>query len=154
MKKLIRNIFVIVLMISLIGILAVGALALKSGNTQIQPRQAGNIDIKTSDGEVTMTKEETAETLGTFLAKLRDENLTKEQMLDDINKIHDIFANIEYYNQYNVDEHVSRLLFQLENIIQNSSNLEESRQDINDILDTLDKDYKELKEIPNKHENE
>lgn len=141
-------------MISLIGILAVGALALKSGNTQIQPRQAGNIDIKTSDGEVTMTKEETAETLGTFLAKLRDENLTKEQMLDDINKIHDIFANIEYYNQYNVDEHVSRLLFQLENIIQNSSNLEESRQDINDILDTLDKDYKELKEIPNKHENE
>lgn len=154
MKKLIRNIFVIVLMISLIGILAVGALALKSGNTQIQPRQAGNIDIKTSDGEVTMTKEETAETLGTFLAELRDENLTKEQMLDDINKIHDIFADIEYYNQYNVDEHVSRLLFQLENIIQNSSNLEESRQDINDILDTLDKDYKELKEIPNKHENE
>ena len=100
-----------------------------------------------------MTKEETVDTLGTLLTELRNESLTKEQMLDIINRIHGIFADIEYYNQYNVDEHVSRLLFQLENIIQSSSNLAESRQDINDILDTLDKDYKELKEIPNKHEN-
>lgn len=154
MKKLIRNIFVIVLMISLIGLLMIGALVLKSGKAEVHKEPTSNIDVKISDGEVTMTKEETADTLGTLLAELRDESLTKEQMLDIINKIHDIFADIEYYNQYNVDEHVSRLLFQLENIIQNSSNLAESRQDINDILDTLDKDYKELKEIPNKHEDE
>ena len=153
MKKLIRNIFVITLMISLVGVLMVGAIALASGKSEVNKWEAGNIGVKSSEGEVTMTKEETVDTLGTLLTELRNESLTKEQMLDIINRIHGIFADIEYYNQYNVDEHVSRLLFQLENIIQSSSNLSESRQDINDILDTLDKDYKELKEIPNKHEN-
>lgn len=164
MKELIRKIYAIILTIILVIILAAGVLLIISyknngDNMLNQPASTVNStynndssnNIKSTENY--LTKDKTTQDFSLILDKMHDENITKEEMISLINDLDNLYRDIEYYNQFNVDEHVSRLTYRLRDIVNSTNNLADSREDINEILDVLEKDCNELKEIPNKHED-
>lgn len=164
MKELIRKIFVISLIIILTILLAAGVLLIitykDTDNVKItEPLSTVNstsnynINSDTNPVEIYLTKDKTTQDFSLILDKMRDENITKEEIISLIDDLDNLYNSIEYYNQFNVDEHVSRLTYRLRDIVNSTNNLAESREDINEILDVLERDCNELKEIPNKHED-